>query len=165
MHFRPCYARRVVVWLFLFVLTALAACHGARPRTGPDPRTAIVVTAEQIEKSGATTAWQALQLTVPVVVFQGTTQSGSDKRLHVRRRGRTSIYLNDDPRVFLDHVRVVDLSVLDNMPARDIAAIVVLNGLDGTTYYVTSAVNGVVLIFTHLPPLPQSPRPERDPEG
>jgi len=113
-----------------------------------------VVTAEQIQKSGARTVWEALQLNVPVVSFRGTTQSGED--LRIRRRGRSSLLLNDDPRVFIDQVRIADLSVLDGMPASDIAAIVVLSGLDGTTYYGTSAGNGVVLIFTHAqtPPPP-----------
>jgi len=34
--------------------------------------------------------------------------------------------------VFVDQVRIADLTVLDGMPAGDIAAIVVLSGLDGT---------------------------------
>ena len=146
----------------LLLVTALPACHGARSRAAAEPGTSFVVTAEAIEKSGATTVWEALQLTVPVVSFRGTTHSGSDKQLRIRRGGRTSVYLNDDPRVFIDHVRIVDLSVLDNMPARDIAAIVVLNGLDGTTYYGTSAVNGVVLIFTFVPALQRPPEPDHD---
>jgi len=113
-----------------------------------------VVTAEQIQKSGARTVWEALQLTVPVVSFRGATRTGEN--LRIRRRGRSSVNLNDDPRVFIDQVRLVDLSVLDGMPAGDIAAIVVLSGLDGTTYYGTNAGNGVVLIFTHAktPPPP-----------
>jgi len=50
--------------------------------------------------------------------------------------------------------------VLDGMPAGDIAAIVVLSGLDGTTYYGTNAGNGVVLIFTHA----QTPPPPNENE-
>jgi outer membrane receptor for ferrienterochelin and colicin len=109
-----------------------------------------VITAEQVQKSGARTVWEALQLTVPNVSFRGTTQTGSGENLRIRRRGRSSLYLNDDPRVFIDRVRIVDLSVLEGMPASDIATIVVLSGLDGTTYYGTNAGNGVVLIFTHV---------------
>ncbi len=91
---------------------------------------------------------------VAVVSFRGATRTGEN--LRIRRRGRSSVYLNDDPRVFIDQVRIADLSVLDGMPAGDIAAIVVLSGLDGTTYYGTNAGNGVVLIFTHAktPPPP-----------
>ncbi len=146
--------RRLSLPLVLF--TVLPECHGAKPRTASEPPAGFVVTAEQIQKSGARTVWEALQLNVPVVSFRGTTQSGED--LRIRRRGRSSLLLNDDPRVFIDQVRIADLSVLDGMPASDIAAIVVLSGLDGTTYYGTSAGNGVVLIFTHA----QTPPPPRE---
>jgi len=100
---------------------------------------------------------EALQFTVPVVSFRGTSESGSNRELRIKRRGRSSLYLNDDPRVFIDQVRIADISVLEGMPAGDIAAIVVLSGLDGTTYYGTSAGNGVVLIFTHAK-TPRSPK-------
>src|SRR5204863_9496840 len=104
--------------------------------------------------AGGSTVGEALQLYVPVVPSRGPTQTGED--LRIRRRGRSSLLLIDDPRVYIDQVRIADLSVLDGMPASDIAALVVLSGLDGTTYYGTSAGNGVVLIFTHAqtPPPP-----------
>ena len=141
----------------LVLLAGLPACRGAKPRPASEAPAGFVVTAEQIQKSGARTVWEALQLTVPVVSFRGTTQSGSRETLRIRRRGRSSLYLNDDPRVFIDQVRIADLSVLDGMPAGDIAAIVVLSGLDGTTYYGTNAGSGVVLIVTHAktPPQPE----------
>ena len=132
---------------FLVPLVALS-CSRAVGRTTPIPPTGYRVTAEAIQKSGAKTVWEALQLTVPVVSFRGTTRGGSRDQLRIKRRGPTSIYLNDDPRVFIDHVRLVDISVLDQMPATDVMNIVVLTGLDATTYYGTSAVNGVILIFT-----------------
>jgi len=133
----------------LLVPIVLSACHGAQPRADAAPPAGFVVTMEQIQKSGARTAWEALQLTVPIVSFRGANRSASGEDLRIRRRGRSSLMLNDDPRVFIDQVRIVDLSVLEGMPAGDIAAIVVLSGIDGTTYYGTSAGNGVVLIFTH----------------
>ena len=144
----------------LVLLTILPECHGAKPRTASEPPAGFVVTTEQIQRSGARTVWEALQLNVPLVSFRGTTQSGSGENLRIRRRGRSSLLLNDDPRVFIDQVRITDLSVLDGMPASDIAAIVVLSGLDGTTYYGTNAGNGVVLIFTHV----QTPPPPHENE-
>jgi len=140
----------------LVLLAQLPGCGGAKPRPSSQTPAGFVVTAEQIQNSGARTVWEALQLTVPVVSFRGTNSSGAGDNLRIRRRGRSSLYLNDDPRVFIDQVRIADLSALEGMPAGDIAAIVVLSGLDGTTYYGTSAGNGVVLIFTHAqtpPPL------------
>ena len=141
-------ARRVCLAASVSLLSALPGCRGATPRPESQPPTGIVVTAEQIQKSGARTVWEALQLTIPNVSFRGTTQSGSRQDLRIRRRGRSSLNLNDDPRVFIDQVRLVDLSVLDGMPAGDIAAIVVLNGLDATTYYGTNAGSGVIVIQT-----------------
>jgi outer membrane cobalamin receptor len=140
----------------LVLVASPLGCPGAKPRPTSEPPTGFVVSAEQIQKSGARTVWEALQLTVPVVSFRGRTQAGSGEELRIRRRGRSSLNLNDDPRVFIDQVRIVDLSVLDGMPAGDVAAIVVLSGLDATTYYGTNAGNGVVLIFTHgkTPPSP-----------
>ena len=144
----------------LLVPIVLSACHGAQPRADATPPAGFVVTMEQIQKSGARTAWEALQLTVPIVSFRGANRSASGEDLRIRRRGRSSLMLNDDPRVFIDQVRIVDLSVLEGMPAGDIAAIVVLSGIDGTTYYGTSAGNGVVLIFTHNSVVPH-PSEER----
>jgi outer membrane receptor for ferrienterochelin and colicin len=151
------FSRSCGLFLPVFLVTAGAACHNAVPRAAPSPTDGFVVTAEEIQKSGATTAWEALKLTVPVVSFRGTTRSASGERLRIRRRGPSSLYLNDDPRVFIDQVRIVDISVLDRMPAGDIAVIVVLSGLDGTTYYGTSAVNGVVLISTQAKVPPRQP--------
>ena len=136
---------------FLLALVALS-CSRAVARTTPTPPTGYLVTAEAIQKSGAKTVWEALQLTVPVVSFRGTTQGGSRDQLRIKRRGPTSLYLNDDPRVFIDQVRIVDISVLDQMPATDVVSIRVLTGVDATTYYGTSAVNGVILISTRSGP-------------
>src|SRR5260370_41336602 len=102
--------------LQVVLLTVLPQCHGANLRAASEPPPGFVVSAEQIQKSGARTVWEALQLTVPVVSFRGRTQAGSGEELRIRRRGRSSLNLNDDPRVFIDQVRIVDLSVLDGMP-------------------------------------------------
>jgi len=139
---------------FLLALVALS-CSRAVGRATPTPPTGYLVTAEAIQKSAAKTVREARQLTVPVLSFRGTTQGGSRDQLRIKRRGTTSIYLNDDLRVFIDHVRLVDISVLDQMPAGDVMTIRVLTGLDATTYYGTSAVNGVILIFTRTGTAPK----------
>lgn len=119
----------------------------------------VLITAEEIEASGASTAWEALQAIVPLVTFQGTERRGKgDSRgpMRIGRRGRSSILLRDDPRVFLDHVRLVDITVLDQIPARDLWSIEILGGIEATTYYGTGATNGVVLIRTQGSVAPQS---------
>jgi len=66
----------------------------------------------------------------------------------MRRRGRSSIILNDAPVVMVDGVRLSDFRNLDQIPANTIDHIVVMRGIDATTYYGTNAGGGVVLIVT-----------------
>jgi outer membrane cobalamin receptor len=73
-------------------------------------------------------------------------RNGQPSRLG--RRGRASIILQDSPLVFLDGVRMEDFRVLADLPAATLQDIWVLNGIDGTTYYGTDAVAGVVLVRT-----------------
>jgi len=50
--------------------------------------------------------------------------------------------------VFLDGVRLPDFRTLEQLSAATIESIEVLNGIDGTTYYGTNAVSGVIVIRT-----------------
>lgn len=99
-----------------------------------------VVTEQQIQRSGATTAWQALQYTVPFYRFEDTGQ--------VSHRGQSSILLTDQPRILLDGVDLTEFGVLMQIPASDLYSIKVLEGTDATTYYGTNAGSGVILIAT-----------------
>ncbi|HXF94650.1 MAG TPA: TonB-dependent receptor plug domain-containing protein [Gemmatimonadales bacterium] len=133
------------VWL------ALVACSTRRQPSSvlTGPSGGRLITADMIEASGATTAWDALRRTVPNISFRETSR-GTPAR--VVRRGRSSIYLNDQPRVVLDGATLSDFQVLDQIPARDVFSIEVLSGIHGTTYYGTGAANGVILIRTRTAP-------------
>src|SRR2546423_12311595 len=72
------------------------------------PSAGRVITAEAIAKSGAKTAWDVLRLTVPNVQLREV--RGQPAR--IQRRGRASIYQEDQVRVILDHVPVEELQVL-----------------------------------------------------
>lgn len=123
-----------------------AACGAARSggAAGP-PSAAKVITADQIVASGAKTAWDAVRLTVPNVQLRETSQ-GQPAR--IQRRGRASIYLDDQVRVILDHVRIWDLQVLRDVAATDILTIELFTGLDATTYYGASSTAGLIVITT-----------------
>jgi outer membrane cobalamin receptor len=71
---------------------------------------------------------------------------------HLRWRGRSSVYLDDAPVVVLDGVRVADWKVLAQIPAGEIEFINILTGIEGTTYYGTNAVSGVIEIRTKRGP-------------
>jgi len=137
-------ARCSVAWSLVL---AAAGCGAARPGSAnaSAPSAAKVVTADQIAQSGAKTAWDAVRLTVPNVQLRETSR-GQPAR--IQRRGRASIYLDDQVRVILDHVRIYDLQVLRDVAAADILTIELFTGLDATTYYGASSTAGLIVITT-----------------
>jgi len=106
-----------------------------------------VITADAIEKTGAHTAWEALQRTVPFFTFNNSNNGGAGR---VEHRGRSSIMLRDQPMVIMDGVELNDFTSLGVMPAADIEQIEVLTGIDATTYYGTGATKGVIRITTKV---------------
>lgn len=130
----------------LLIGAALAACS-RRPHPPPaaaEPRSGTVITQERIAASGAKTAWDALRLTVPNLQLRETRGNAA----RISRRGRASLYLDDQVRVILDDVRLQDVRVLQQIAAADIFTIRVLSGLDATTYYGGTSTSGVIVITT-----------------
>ena len=103
-----------------------------------------------IAASGAKTAWDALRFTVPNVRLR----ESRGKPTRIERRGRASIYLDDQVRVLVDNVRVTDVRSLEQMAAAEILTIEVLSGLDATTYYGGTSTSGVIVIKTKTGPTP-----------
>lgn len=127
----------------LLSLTAGAcskAMHGATADFDGDHTVRTIVTASAIERSGAQTVWDALERNIPFYVFHSNGR--------IEHRGRSSIYLSDQPLVVLDGVTLTDPTVLLNMPAADVWLIEVLDGVDATTFYGTNAGAGTIRIFT-----------------
>ena len=125
---------------------ALAAACGIRTRSFlPDANEGTIITAAEIARSEATTMWEALQRTVRHVRFE---EAGSGKPARAHRRGASSIVVTEEIPVFIDRVRVPNLSVLASLPARSISRIQVLTGIHATTRYGTNAGDGVILIHT-----------------
>jgi len=129
----------------------LAACgHATRPAPDgllatPDGRR--VIDAQAIEQSGARTAWDALQRTVPFFTFR---ENSRGRPTRVEHRGRSSIVLRDQPLILVDGVELTDVSALGGMPASDLLDIEVLTGVDATTYYGTNATKGAIRIRTKV---------------
>lgn len=126
-------------------LPAAAGCHRARNRESSPSPDGYFITAERIAASGASTAWDALRLTVPVLDFR---ENGRGTPTRIVRRGRGSINLDDSPIVWVDNNRVFNIRDLDLMPAADIESIRVLSPLDAATYYGGGSTTGVILIKT-----------------
>lgn len=138
----------VRVAVSLAAAASLTGC-GIRPRAAvPDAGAGTIITQEQIVRSEATTMWEALQRTVRYARFQ---ESGRGYPERVHRRGSSTILLNEDMPIYIDHVQVRDIGLLASLPASDIERIQVLSGVHATTYYGTNAGDGVILIHTRQP--------------
>lgn len=105
----------------------------------------IVITEQMIERSGGQTAWEVLRREAPQLSFR---ENRNGQATSMSRRGRSSILLNDTPMLLVDGVRSQDLKTLQQIPATTLMSIEVLTGLEGTTYYGTDAVGGVILVHT-----------------
>jgi outer membrane cobalamin receptor len=127
----------------LWLCTACLHPHAASQPVG-NGGDRLVLTEEMITRSGAPNAWEVLKRLAPQ--FRYSERRGQPTTLE--RRGRSSILLNDAPRVFLDGADVVDFRSLAQIPASTIFSIEILNAIEGTTYYGSNAVSGVILVRT-----------------
>ncbi len=139
---RACCASRFVSGTLL--VAGCARGTPGRAATAP-PHPGTVITQERIAASGAKTAWDAIRLTVPNVQLR----ESRGKPARIQRRGRASIYLDDQVRVIVDHVRLEDIQMLQQLPASDIVTIQLFTGLDATTYYGGTSTSGVIVITTN----------------
>ena len=124
---------------------SLSACAGRQYRPADSRAGVQVITAEQIARSGASTAWEVLKREAPTLTLRDTR---GGRPTSAGRRGRSSIVLQDAPLVVLDGVRLTDFRALDGFPAVTILMISIYTGIEGTTYYGTNAVSGVIVIQT-----------------
>jgi outer membrane cobalamin receptor len=136
---------------FVTVVSLAVACGRATSRAADDilvtPDGRRIITEKAIEHSGARTAWDALQRTVPFFNFN---EGNRGRPARVEHRGRSSIMLRDQPMILVDGVEMIDFTVLGSMPASDLFEIEVLSGIDATTYYGTNATKGVIRIWTKV---------------
>jgi len=123
----------------------LVACHPHAAPPAPAGSDHILITQAQIERSGARTAWDALKRLAPQFTFR---ENRNGQPGGLERRGRSSILLNDAPLVFVDGAELADFRSLNQIPASTLLSIEILNGIEGTSYYGSNAVSGVILFKT-----------------
>src|SRR5437879_8155329 len=92
----------IALWL---LATPILGCGPATRASGaPASPNSYFITEDKIAQSGARTAWDALRLTVPIVQFR----ERRGRPAEINRRGRASIYLDDQTRLIIDNVRVYE---------------------------------------------------------
>ena len=112
----------------LFLTLALVACGGARSRanTAVRPASEAVLTHEDIERSNARNAYDAVQFLCPPRV-----------RSTVDRRS-----------IFIDGIRVANASALQGVPTEAILEIRWMEARDAVIRYGSGNADGVILVET-----------------
>lgn len=129
----------------LWMAAAVASCSTFRTAEHEEDEKGRIVTAEEIQATGASTIWEAIRSTVHFATFSENWNGEPDR---IRTRGMSSFSLNEDMRIYIDGVKVIDIRDLDLLPADHIEYMRILSGLDGTTRYGTGSGDGVILIYT-----------------
>jgi outer membrane cobalamin receptor len=131
----------------LLAVVLLSACKSMHPGplVGHNDGDRIVITEEMIARSGGQTAWEVLRREAPQIAYL---ENRSGQATSMQRRGASSINLNDSPMLFIDGVRIQEIRTLQQLPASVLLSIEVLTGTEGTTYYGTDAVGGVIVVKT-----------------
>ncbi|PYO75121.1 MAG: hypothetical protein DMD64_01420 [Gemmatimonadetes bacterium] len=129
------------------LLLAVSSCKSFRPApvVPANGSERILITEAMIARSGGQTAWEVLRREVPQMSY-GENRNG--QATGMGRRGRSSLLLKESPMLFIDGVRIQELITLQQLPASTVLSIEVLTGAEGTTYYGTDAVGGVILVRT-----------------
>ena len=141
--------RTRVVVAFVVLALATACASSAAPSTtprGPDGRQ---FTAEAIQRSGATNAWQVLERLAVSLNPQRDAhgEPGSIGRSHPAMRYQSA----RSTLVVLDGFRIPDLRVLSTIPARSIASMRVLSMTRAQLLYGKDGWNGAIVIETFDP--------------
>jgi TonB-dependent SusC/RagA subfamily outer membrane receptor len=137
--------------LLVFALTAfLDACaHRSRPgepSAEPAAKNAGTVTADAVEKDGATSIEQMLAGRVAGV----TVTRAADGSIAVRIRGTSPTYTSQEPLYIVDGVPLVPGpgGALSGISAHDIESIQVLKNAADVSMYGSRGANGVIVITT-----------------
>ncbi len=111
---------------------------------------AHVITAQAIKQSSASDAWEVLKR-LSTTARATESYDGEPQRLHPRR-GHGSVFLRDDPVVFIDGVPLSDLRALRQLAAADIDTIEEMGSVEATAYFGTNSSAGVILIHSRSRP-------------
>ena len=113
-------------------------------RASLSPQEPGTVTDDQIEASGARTAWQALKYTTALHVQDDDTGNPGE----IYHRGKSSISSDNIPLLVMDGAIVSDFRHLDQIPASDLLRIRIRSPSTASAEYGALARAGVVELFT-----------------
>lgn len=135
----------------LFAALVLTACATTPPpdRAEPNEREGQILWREDIARTGARDAWDALRLGGTHLNIQFPREGSSARVTH---RGVDSFYLSPEVLLVVDGTHMEGLETLKDIRAVNIDYIQVLPARVGTVKYGTAGGNGVVVVRTGVPP-------------
>lgn len=131
----------------------VCACASARHETGAKPRhDPNLITREDIVRSGATDAFEALRLAnTHISLSEARGQMTLTREVQATSRGRSSLILSAQMLLVVDDVQRLNVSALHEIPADNIAWIRVMTSLEATPIYGTEGGNGAIVVRTRIP--------------
>ena len=136
----------------LILATALAAGCATAPGadgTAPNPRDGQILTREDIAKTGARDAWEALRLAGTHLNIQYTREGSAPRVTH---RGVDSFILSPEVLLVVDGTHMGSLEALRDVRAVNVDYIQILPARVAVVKYGTAGGNGVVVVRTGVPP-------------
>jgi hypothetical protein len=132
-------------------LLVVTGCATAPLGSGAPPpqRDGMLLTREEIAKTGAENAWEAIRLGATHLNIQFP-REGSPAR--VTHRGTDSFIINPEVLLVVDGTHMSSLSYLQDIRVENIEYIQILSASAGTVRYGTEAGNGVIVVKTNPPP-------------
>ncbi len=132
-------------------LLGAAVLQGCRPApstsraVSPTASREIVISDSEITRLSARTAWDAVRLRVPKLVY-GLNAYGQPTGVRIQE---IRSYKGDQtPLLVVDGARVGDIMYLEDIPGPDIQRIRVLDGDAGQVLYGLAGSNGVIIVET-----------------
>jgi hypothetical protein len=136
--------------LLAISVSACVSTPSRRPSAPPhDPN---LITREDIVRSGATDAFEALRLAhTTVSLSEQRGQMTLAHEVQATSRGRSSLTLSPQMLLVVDDVLQLNVSTLHEIPADNIAWIRVLSSMQATPLYGTDGGNGAIVVRTRIP--------------
>lgn len=132
---------------------SVAACArtnvGTASRPDHDPN---LITREDIVRSGATDAFEALRLAhTTISLSEARGQMTLARDVQATSRGRSSLVLSPQMLLVVDDVLRLDVAALHEIPAENVAWIRVMTSREATPIYGTEGGNGAIVVKTRIP--------------
>jgi hypothetical protein len=136
----------------LLIASALGCVSHHSGDQRPPRRDPNLITHEDIVRSGANDAFEALRLAhTNISLSESRGQFTLARSVQATSRGRSSFVLSPQMLLVVDEVQRLDVSALHEIPAANVAWIRVMSSLEATPLYGTEGGNGAIVVRTRIP--------------